>query len=153
MIKRSKKPEEFEVVDLGLNPLLIGLCIKVGSKIRKRNKDEPDVDIKIEASPYLKLFEIAGAKAKMNDLSPRGKELLLHVMYSLRSGEDFMWLNRSEYMKSMGMSSVNTFKDAVKDLSASGYIMPHERLKDVIWINPQYFFKGNRINKYPNNLK
>lgn len=49
------------------------------------------------------------------------------------------------------VSSVNTYKGAVRELLLGGYLYLSV-IKDVYWINPHYFFHGNRVNIFPQNI-
>lgn len=151
---RVKKRPDLE--NAGINPFTSDLIIKVNKKhYNVMNKfDNPDkLEFTLEATPYCKVFEIAGCKQKMIDLPIRAKELLLYLIHSIDGAMDIIWIPRTGYMESNSIRSVNTFKEAVKALADQLYIYPHASLKDVYWINPNYFFKGDRIRKYPNNVR
>jgi hypothetical protein len=153
---RLKKKPDLSPESIGPNPLAETLEIQVTRKYHKvLNKyDEKDeVEYSLDKTPFTKVYEVKQGKVNMIDLPLRSKELYLYVLYSLESGQDIIWIDRMVYMDRMKIRSVNTFKEAVWGLSLPKYIYPHAKLKDVYWINPHYFFKGNRINKYPNNIK
>jgi hypothetical protein len=111
------------------------------------------IEGQFESVRYTKVFDQTGVKALVSSLSIRAKELYLHILYSIESGEDILWIHRSRYMVTYKISSVNTYKDAVRNLAENGFIYPHVSLKDVYWINPHYFFKGDRANKYRDKVK
>jgi hypothetical protein len=141
--------------NVGVNPFSVDLKIRVNRKYKEVvNKfGNPDrLESVFESVGHTKVFDQVGAKALVSSLSVRAKELYLHIMYSLDSGEDIIWIHRDRYMEMYGIKSINTYKDAVRDLSEKLLIYPHASLKDVYWINPHYFFKGSRQTKYPNNL-
>jgi hypothetical protein len=85
-------------------------------------------------------------------LTGRAKELYLWVMYELDKNEDFVWINVQRYMEECNVSSMTTYRDTVKDLQKSLIISP-TTIKDVYWINPLFFFNGNRLEKYETKLK
>lgn len=157
---RKKIRPEIDESKMGLNPFVGGYEIKLEIPVRKLERkvtnkfDNPDVqEFYLEVAPYTKLYEVAGGKEKMAKLPLRSKEMLLYILHYLESGQEYIWINRSEYMKMNGIKSVNTFKTAVEELSLRSYVCPHVKIKDLLWINPGLFFRGNRVDKYPNNLK
>jgi len=157
---RLKIRPEIDESKLGLNPLIGDEDYKLRIPARKKSRNvinkfkEPDVkEIYIEATPFTKVFDVTGGKDNMMNLPIRSKELLLYVMYYIDVGCEYIWINRQEYMKNNGIKSVNTFKKAIEDLSIRRYVCPHIKIKDLLWINPYYFFKGDRLGKYPNNIE
>jgi hypothetical protein len=151
----ARLKERPDLDNIGINPFSAELKIRVNRKYKEvLNKfgDADKLESVFESVGHTKVFDQVGAKALVCSLSIRAKELYLHVMYSLVSGQDIIWIHRDRYMELYGIKSVNTYKDAVRDLSDKLLIYPHASLKDVYWINPHYFFKGNRQSKYPNNL-
>lgn len=153
MTRIKKRPDLHSV---GNNPFNEGLIVEVNKKvydvINKFGNGDAIV-YSMESTPYTKVFEVAGAKKRVMELPVRSKELLLYFMHSIDSGMDVLWIDRVGYMKAYGIKSVNTFKDAVRALSDSLFIYPHASIKDVYWINPHYFFKGNRVTKYKEKVR
>ena len=47
--------------------------------------------------------------------------------------------------------SINTTEEAIKELIKASIIIPTV-VKGVYWINPRFFFKGSRIEKYKDYL-
>ncbi len=153
---RQKIKPEIREEDLGVNPFVVDLVIDV-NKFKKKVKNEFGQDvfdsIEFEATPYCKLFEAKESKKDMLRLGIRSKEMLLYFLYSVNSAKDYLWVGKREYMISHGIKSVNTFKVALNELIHQGYICKINGFTDVYWINPMYFFKGNRLTKYPNNIR
>ena len=83
--------------------------------------------------------------------SAGAKSLYIHILYELEYGCDYIEINVKRYMKENNISSINTYKDAVKQLSRYLIIYPSV-IKGVYWINPKLFFAGSRVNKYPKNV-
>lgn len=153
MAKPITKPE-LNSETLGINPFIEGLTIYVTKKSQKvlnKYKEEDTKEFDLESTPYTKVFDVNGDRKQVSDLPIRSKELYLHLIHTLKSAQDYVWIDKAAYMKLMRISSVNTYKVAVRGLSDGLYIYPHYKIKDVYWINPHYFFKGSRINKYPKN--
>lgn len=151
MVMKRNKPD-FANEKMGNNPFESGLEIYVNKKFKKvTNKyDEPDQqEFDYEATPYTKVFDVPGDKESMIELPIRSKELYLYIIHSLTPAQDYLWIDKSVYMKRMKIKALNTYKQAVFGLCDASYIAKHTRLANVFWINPYYFFKGSRINKYP----
>lgn len=154
MVMKRKKPD-FANEKMGNNPFESGLEIYVNKKFKKvTNKyDEPDQqEFDYEATPYTKVFDVPNDRKNVIDLPIRCKELYLYFIHSLTPAHDYLWIDKGVYMKHMGIKALNTYKQAVIGLCEAGYIAKHARLANVFWINPYYFFKGSRINKYPNKV-
>lgn len=153
---RDKKKPDFNNITLGINPFVEDLKISVtkkGYQVLNKYETIDEKQYEFENTAYVKIFMNTASMAKSSGLSVRGKELYLFIIHGIPSATDFIWIDRDVYMRRMGIKSVNTYKEAVKSLSLAGYISAHCDLKDVYWINPKHFYKGNRINKYPNNIE
>jgi len=157
---RPKIKPEIDEDKLGLNPLVeeagTDFVIPVRKTIRDVTNKFGDLDLsefQREATPFTKVFETAGFRARMVGLPIRAKEMMLHIIHSLESGQEYIWINRQLYMSENGIKSVNTYKSAIEALSLRRYVCPHIKIKDLLWINPKHFFKGDRISKYPKNIK
>ena len=72
------------------------------------------------------------------------------VLQELVENKDFFWLNKTRYKEESGMSH-NTYKNAVDELQLYG-LLAATIYSDVFWINPHYFFFGNRVKKYPESV-
>ena len=83
-------------------------------------------------------------------LSSRARDLFLWITYELDSGKDFLWINKVRYMKECTVS-LNTYKESILDLTTAGVITPTV-YHDTYWINPLFFFNGDRIKKYQDKL-
>lgn len=154
MARVGKKPDLYSD-KVGINPFTEGLEIAITKKsVRVMNKfDKPDTrDYDLEATPYTKVFEVAQHKKQVIDLPIRCKELYLWLIHSIGKAQDIIWIDKTDYMRKMGIKSLNTYKDAVRGLYENLYIYPHPTIRDTYWINPHFFFKGSRVNKYPNNV-
>lgn len=154
MARKKEKPN-LSIENIGINPFTSGLEIYAIKKQRKvKNKFDVDdvLENVLEAAPYTKVFEVSGATKQVCDLPIRAKELYLYLIHAIAGKQDCIWIDRVAYMNKMGIRSVNTFKQAVIDLAWGDYVAPHVKFVDVLWINPHFFFKGSRMNKYPNKV-
>lgn len=157
MAKRKKKPTNEELTDemMGTNPFMTDTLITVSKKRTKNVDDNGDInyeDSLIEITPYTKVFDVTGGKEKMMALSPRAKEMYLYLIYYAPKAKDYMWINRDAFMKNNEIKSVHTFLNALSELNKAGYVISVFKMKDVIWLNPLHFFKGSRLNRFPNKL-
>lgn len=117
--------------------------------IKKDNKLEP-IEQLFEKEGYAKMFTSPERRLHVNQVSPRGKEMMLWIMYELEPGCDYIWINRERYMKEQKIATPNTFRAAVYQLIEADIIRDTPS-KDWYWINPHYFFRGDRIKKYITN--
>ena len=149
---RPKKISEITEEMLGVNPFVDKLVIPVR---RRRREDVENGGTKfeyIESTHYLKLYDHAGYKNDMKNLSIRGKEMWLYVIHYLPYGKDWMFIDAVKYMADMKIKAKNTFLEAIKELDRNGFIKLDPFIKYAFFINPNKIFKGSRVNKYPNNL-
>lgn len=153
-----KKLEPIDPEKMVRNPFTIPLKIEV-TRITDTKKYIPDTDgimhpveFLMERQQSTKLFYFAGAKEEVFNLSVSAKSMLLYVLYSLESGKDYIRMNQANYMSKNSVKSINTYKDALKELCRYCFLSQSVDYKDVYWINPLRFFSGSRIDKYPDNV-
>lgn len=106
----------------------------------------------VEQQSVTKVYHSVDNRLVVSALSGGAKSLLLWLMYEIAAGKDYVWVNKQRYMKENGITSLNTYKDAVRGLAASLIITPTV-YPDVYWINPRVFFYGSRVVKYPQYVK
>jgi hypothetical protein len=153
---KEKKPE---ITDekMGLNPFLPKLSIPVNKVTFKkqyaRDKDGEwmPVEKELETESSCKVYLDKERRVSMTKLSARGKDLLLWIIYESENSSEWLWINKRRYMKEGNVTSINTYKSALVELIKAGYLLSSV-IKDVYWINPRYFFNGNRVNKFPKNI-
>ena len=163
MEKKRGRPvikPEIDESKLGLNPMIdeegfeFTFPVGKGAYDTTNKFDLPDKkEYLYEKTAFTKVYEVGGIKEMTAGLPVRAKELLLHIIMYIESGKDWIWINRKKYMADNGIKSINTFKSAYEELSCKRYICPHVKIKDLFWVNPKNLFKGNRIEKFPNNAK
>lgn len=141
--------------NLGVNPFSASLVIIVNivttPEYESDGEDMLPVKRKLEKDEFCKFYCSSERRVKINSLTLRGKELLLWILFELKYGQDWIWINKERFMKESGISAVNTFKGALKDLIRNG-VLATTIETDTYWINPFYFFKGNRVNKFKQNV-
>ena len=150
-----KALQEIDESKLLLNPFVNNLQIEA-TKLTDTGKYVPDEDgtmlpctVLVEKRQSTKIFYCSGCKDMIYNLSPGAKSLYLFVLYNLDSGQDWIQINIQWYMTKNNIKSINTYKEAVKELCRYLFLSQTVDYKDVYWINPMLFFSGNRITKYP----
>lgn len=149
-----------------LNPFAQSFRIPVNRVTDKRytaKEHLPDyVTYDIETTQSVRIFYtpdeengddiIPGTLSTFAALSPIAKNLLFYIMTHLESGRDWIRINRKRYMDTYFVLSINTVKKAETELCVACLINRCELYKDVFWINPKFFYSGNRANKFPHNV-
>jgi hypothetical protein len=156
-MQKYKKPK-FDYNKLGVNPCASSSLIITVNEIAFKDfymQDEDGILLpakkEVEATPFTKLYVTAERRLIVAKLSPAAKELFLWVMLELDSGKDALWINKDRFMEENN-TSLNTFKKAIDELIRYAFLA-YTVVREVYWINPDFFFKGDRISKYPKNIK
>lgn len=146
-------------VDLGVNPFLNAFKLPV-TKINIKGDftvvkdDEGEYLLPkttyVESRVYCRVYTNAEARNILMSLSSSANKLYLWVLYKSDKNEDYVYLNKKLFMETSGMS-LNTFKKAVDEICKAGIITP-SIAKEYYWVNPDWFFKGNPINKFEDNV-
>jgi len=153
------KKEQFKDGELGINPFVAHLEIHVVKKpIDKQYYLDKDgillpAEYPMEADPVCKLYADADSRKWIaKQLSPRGKDLMLWIMYEIKYGEDYVIINSKRYMSESDITAVNTYRDALNNLIKNNVIQ--KTIKNtVFWFNPRYFYKGDRVAKFKKQVK
>lgn len=139
-----------------LNPLAKSLVIKKknlsvpletevsedGSVIRQYRLIEYNSSVKIYSSPHLREVVMS--------LTPSACVLFNWIPYLLRDGEDYVYINKKRALKEVGISD-KTFRNNMQELYDKELLLSTEQ-KNIYWFNPSYFFKGDRLKKYPEKI-
>lgn len=151
-----KKPKVDEDA-IGTNPFIVPLQVTV-KEIEFTNQLKKDKDgdwispkVLLENEPCVKLYVSTDKRKIINKLDDKSKSMLLWIFYTVERNKDYIWINKERYKEEQEIKSENTVRGAVKNLIRYGLIQ-YTIVKDVYWINPDFFFFGNRVKKYPNNL-
>lgn len=142
--------------DLGINPFTETLKIEVRKLVVPHcYKREGDLFIpltkQLEKATITKFYNTAESRLLINKLPLRSKELLLWVMHEIEYGKDWIQINKERYMLECCITAIDTYKNAVKEL-VKYKLLNITVVKDVYWINPSLYFKGDRVEKYPYNV-
>ena len=163
--KRSLKPD-IDGKKLGKNPFIEHLVVPVNKlalkdqyTVEKVKLDDGSMEkiylpafSSAESDEMTRVYTCSANRKDLSVLSARAKELYMFLLYNIDYNEDWVWLNRAMYMKENKVSAPNTFITARNELVTAGVISITVK-KDVLHINPKYFFKGNRISKFGNQVK
>jgi hypothetical protein len=154
-MQKYKKPV-FKEEDLGNNPCVIPLTIPIikweNTGIFKKEEEMllfATYDIEVDKST--KLYISSRRRKLINNLGGTSSKLLLWIMQELESNKDYLWVNKMRFMEECNIASNNTFLGAITELQKYNFIQPSV-IKKVYWINPDIFFLGSRVKKYPNNI-
>jgi hypothetical protein len=156
-MSRVKKPAINEK-KLPQNPFANSLVIPVVGKILenhyKIDKDATKIpyEVELEYNPFVKVYSTKAHRLIVNHLQSCTKELMLWIMYSIEHGKDYIWINKKRYMEECSVS-LNTYKKALREMIRYGLLVPTGLYDNTYWINPDFFFKGSRVNKYPKNVQ
>lgn len=154
-----KKLQEVDVNKMLHNPLAHDLVIDVTKRIDygkmltdKETGESIPTSSLIEKNRTAKVFYGTGAKEMVYNLSPGAKSLYLYILYNLEPNQDWIQVNVDWYMLKNSIKSINTYKEAAKELCRYLFLAATLDYKNVFWINPALFFCGNRIEKYTNKV-
>ena len=104
-----------------------------------------------EREPYIKLYNNHIHRKLIANLSGNSIKLLFWLMYRIKRNQDYIKIDKTAYLKENNINSINTYKAAIKELQINLLICP-AIIKDYYFINPCFFFAGNRIKYYPENV-
>lgn len=104
----------------------------------------------LEQEEFTKVYNKSAFRLHIFERTEKARSLFLWLVYEVDSGKDYLWINKERYMSEASVS-INTYKAALEELCLNKIITP-TIYSEYYWINPTFFFNGNRINKFPNNL-
>lgn len=151
---------KLEVIDestLSINPFVYSLSIGV-SKNTTLSKYKSSEGVLLndvfyyDRSPSTKLYHSKDNEDVISMLSPTSLRLFYFIANRMVKGKDWVQVNKEYFMSKYGVKSVNSFKDALKELQRY-LIIVSTHYDTVYWVNPNFMFNGDRCKKYPDNLK
>lgn len=151
MAQKYKAPDINEAT-LVNNPFIGTLTIKVtrrvddGIYVKDKSGQFYNKEFDSENESPVRVYVSADRRKKLNVLSPNSSKLLNWCMLEFENNQDWFWLNKQRYMDETGVA-YNTYKKSVKELQDHALILKTS-YTDVFWINPHYFFRGNRVKFY-----
>ena len=105
----------------------------------------------MDNTEHFKTFMSAELRDKEMLLSAYSVKLLQLIKYQTESGRDYVILSVDKAMKLSKMSE-KTLRNSINELIDNSYIIKRRDIPHCYWINPNYFFVGNRMNKYPEKI-
>ena len=104
-----------------------------------------------EDEPITKLYILPKWRDIISKLSPNSTKLFTFIAYELESNSEIIWINVARFQKEFEVKSINTYKKSVIELQQKNIINPVAGYKNVYWINPQIFWRGDRPGTFPDN--
>jgi len=167
MGRRPVTPRTFNPDKMGENPFLRDYTLKVMemnvskelSSVKRSEGIITDITATgninnkyyVEITPYNRFYKIRAHLKELLQLSGSTLKLLVWIMQKIENGKDYIVINISEFKQQSSVSH-SSYCKAIRELSEIYLIMKSTRT-NVFWINPAYFFPGNAILKYPDNLQ
>lgn len=111
--------------------------------------DKMPVRKRYEYVPYSKVYATKAHREVILQLKPSVTKVFLWCVFKITHGSDILVVNKVKVAKMLDMSYPTVVK-GFAELERYG-ILAQKSTKEY-WINPDFFFKGNRIAKYPNNV-
>lgn len=93
----------------------------------------------------------AGLMTWFKPLTSSAKDMFMYVAIHLGHEKDVIELTEDDYCQEMGVGRT-TFYNAKTELT-NRLLIPRKKRKNTYWVNPAYLFKGNRIAKFPDNIR
>jgi hypothetical protein len=151
MAQKYKTPDINEATLINnpfIGTLTIGVTRRVDEKtfIADEDGDFYNKEFELENDISVRVYVSADRRKRLNALSPNSTKLLNWCFQEFDSNKDWFWLNKQRYMDETGVA-YNTYKKSVKELQDNNLILKTS-YNDVFWINPHYFFRGNRVKFY-----
>ena len=150
---------KLEIIDegtLSVNPFTYSLSIRV-TKSTSLGKYKLSDSILLNDVYYYdrqqstRLYHSRDNEEVISLLSPTSLRLFYFIANRMVKQKDWVQINREYFMSKYGVKSVNSFKDALKELQRY-LIIVSTHYDTVYWVNPSFMFNGDRVKKYPNNL-
>ena len=105
----------------------------------------------IDEVQKLSLYNFRKRKAFIFALTPKSCQMVLIIIASVRDRSDIIYLNKQSYIEQAGISE-RTFERCIKELMHFKLIKHYTGKRNTYWVNPSFFYAGNRLKKYPDNI-
>lgn len=105
----------------------------------------------VDADDYTKVFTKPGYRLHVSALNNQGKALFLWLLFEIDYAEDFFELNKRRFIAECTSNYMHLSMGITALIDAS--IITSTSVENVYWINPIFFFKGDRVKKYQNDLQ
>ena len=150
---------KLEIIDegtLSVNPFTYSLSIRV-TKSTSLGKYKLSDSILLNDVYYYdrqqstRLYHSRDNEEVISMLSPTSLRLFYFIANRMVKQRDWVQINKEYFMSKYGVKSINSFKDALKELQRY-LVIVGTHYDTVYWVNPSFMFNGDRIKKYPSNL-
>lgn len=105
---------------------------------------------KYDIEHYFKCFNRSYNRKLIGGMSLRAKELLWFIAFEMKPGFDYVIISRERFF-SENLGSKRGYNKCVSELIEK-QVIAKTRFLDVFFINPQFFFNGNRIKKFSDKI-
>lgn len=138
-----------------LNPFevdleILGVRREVGY-YRDSNGDYHKNTFISEKNEKVSFYISVSNKDVLMKLGCSGMRLFLWICSTIKRKEDRYWLNVPKFMREADIT-INTVKSGIKELIDSNIIALTD-VKGVYFINPNFIFRGNRVDNYEDLVK
>jgi hypothetical protein len=106
----------------------------------------------IEVDKHVSIYMTSIKRQIYMNLSLPAHKILRYIEGIIRFNEDSFHFNIDKFMEESFIKSRTTVYEGLNELRRYAFIAPTTK-RGNYWINPEYFFFGNRKDKYPNNIK
>lgn len=100
---------------------------------------------------YCKVYHTKEAKKELCSLSYPAMRLYVYIINDIGSAEDIITLNIDYLTKYFDLKSKSTVSNAIKELKDINLILKFDG--DIYFVNPEYIYCGDRMKKYPDNVR
>lgn len=91
-------------------------------------------------------------KGIVNNLSPSAKDMIFYIMTHIGHNREAIQIEYVSYCEKTGLDiTLRTFQRAIVELT-NRVIEKKAARKNMYYINPDFLFKGSRINAYPDKV-
>lgn len=159
-----KKKPDIDLEKMGNNPFMLNIQIKAkefdkDEYLIVENSDGVNIPrgivknkVLFEDSSSTKIYHDKDFRKIILNLSYNALRLCKFIEYQLKPSEDFIWINNTMFMKETNIRKLSIYQESLEELIRYGVLSP-TIYDSVYWTNSLIMFSGNRLRKYPENIK
>lgn len=162
---RKKIVEGFDEKKIGKNPFAASLSVYINEVVEEKNMYDSDgvldavivqvgekrkLSFWLERDKYVKFFKTSDIRKSLCGLKPNTVKFLVWCSMEVNTGKDYVVINIDRCKEECSFNH-NTYNSCCKDLIDAGFLAKTKH-SNVFWVNPKYFFSGNRMRKFPENV-
>lgn len=106
----------------------------------------------IEQDKSVRIYNKSKNRKIRSSLSDKALRLLNWLELTIEPGKDYVYFNLELYKSENNLKADNTIKAALDELITKN-IVALTKVKRYFWLNAEFSYSGNRLNKYPNKVK